>query len=759
MKKIGLFILAGLFSISAFSQIPILNSNPSISGKVIYLDFDGQVVSGTLWNSGNTINAVASTATATKIVSIWNRVSEDYRPFDVNVTTDSVRFKNANPTSRIRVVFTGTSSWYGSAGGVAYLGSFAWGGYPGTPCWVFENQLNYSTKSMAEAAAHEVGHTLSLYHQSTYNSSCAKTAEYNAGTGSGVVSWAPIMGVGYNRNVTIWHNGTNANGCTTYQFDHGSSNPGITGISYLSFLPDDIGNTFSNAKILNLNSTSLLDSGLITTPTDVDLYAFTICNSRYVSFNVKPWSLDTNATGYVGADLDVKIKLYNSSGTMIAADSTNSRLFGLLGQTLNPGTYYLGVDGGSSTLYSDYGSLGKYYLRVKSLNPPQLTNTIVLPNSVCLNQAVTFSAASNGTPGNWQWIISGPVNGTYTVPNPTFTFNTAGIYSISLLANNTSSASCEVTRTLNITPSPTLNISGTQTILCQPLNGVLAASGANSYTWMPGSFWSASLIVTPSLTTTYTLIGKTGSCFNSAVSTLTVGPVVNFSVSATSKTICLGNSSTISATGASAYTINPGNFNNSSIVVTPTFNTNYSITASNGTCIKTGYLLIKVEQPYSASVSASDIYVCPGQSLTLSGSGAATYTFNPGNITGPVAVVSPTATTNYTMLALSANLCPDDTSILITVIPCNMTGLSNTRHPLQVNIYPNPAHDNFTLINESGELHLIIFSIEGGKVYEKNIRQSNTETINTQKWARGLYFVSLESSDGQNRKLFKLALE
>lgn len=136
---------------------------------------------------------------AANITLIWKRISEDYRPFDVNITTDSVRFNNAAPNKRIRVIITPTSAWYGSAGGVAYVGSFAWGGTPGTPCWVFENQLGNNTKSIAEAAAHEVGHTLTLRHQSTYNSSCTKTNEYNPGLGTGVTSWAPIMGVGYSK--------------------------------------------------------------------------------------------------------------------------------------------------------------------------------------------------------------------------------------------------------------------------------------------------------------------------------------------------------------------------------------------------------------------------------------------------------------------------------------------------------------------------------------------------------------------------------
>src|SRR6185436_17714114 len=156
---------------------------------------------------------------------------------------------------------------------------------------------------------------LTLKHQSVYDASCVKTDEYHSGVGSGVTSWAPIMGVGYSKNVTIWHTGKNSTSCNTIQYDHGSNSPGITSPNYLTFLPDDVGDNFNSAKILNLNSVNLADSGLIGTPGDVDAYRFTICNSRYVSINVKPWALDTNnasqnATGFAGANLDVKLKLF-----------------------------------------------------------------------------------------------------------------------------------------------------------------------------------------------------------------------------------------------------------------------------------------------------------------------------------------------------------------------------------------------------------------------------------------------------------------
>src|SRR3954467_14464295 len=115
-----LLFLAFILSGSIFSQIPILNSNPQITNKVVYLDFDGQVVSATGWNSGNTILAQPSSFSAGDISIIFQRMREDYRPFDLNITTDSNRFNTAPPNKRMRVIITPTSAWYTTpAGGVA----------------------------------------------------------------------------------------------------------------------------------------------------------------------------------------------------------------------------------------------------------------------------------------------------------------------------------------------------------------------------------------------------------------------------------------------------------------------------------------------------------------------------------------------------------------------------------------------------------------------------------------------------------------
>ncbi|HYE53201.1 MAG TPA: hypothetical protein VD996_00105, partial [Chitinophagaceae bacterium] len=213
-------------NLHGYAQVPILNSNPS-APATIFLDFDGEYVTGTTWNWSGPIAADAPPLTTEAITEIFHRVAEDYRIFNINITTDSIVYKNAPQFQRTHVIITPSSGWYGNAGGVAFVGSFVWG--DDTPCWVFSNKLGNIPKYIAEAASHEAGHTLGLQHQSSYNATCGKTAEYSGGQGSGEIGWAPIMGVGYYKNLTTWHTGSNAQGCNVIQNDINIIASGING--------------------------------------------------------------------------------------------------------------------------------------------------------------------------------------------------------------------------------------------------------------------------------------------------------------------------------------------------------------------------------------------------------------------------------------------------------------------------------------------------------------------------------------------------
>jgi len=194
-------------SSNALARYPLsetfrLHSNPGAS-KVIYLDFDGHTTTGTNWNIsyGDPIVTPAydfdgnvssfSTAELQEIQDAWDLVSEDYRPFDVDVTTqdpgvEALRNTGAGDTAwGVRVVI-GENTWYGPAGGVAYVGSFDWDS--DTPAFVF----NVGFKGMAEAASHEAGHTVGLGHDGSTTLPPPNDVYY-PGHGSGPTGWAPLF--------------------------------------------------------------------------------------------------------------------------------------------------------------------------------------------------------------------------------------------------------------------------------------------------------------------------------------------------------------------------------------------------------------------------------------------------------------------------------------------------------------------------------------------------------------------------------------
>lgn len=354
--KTFLVPLALLFCISkATAQVPLYNSYPA-AAAVIYLDFDGHVVNGTNWNIDGPVYCGPSNLSGEQMAEIFNRVAEDYRPFNLNVTTDSAVYEAAPIDQRMRVVFTITSAWYGVAGGVAYTNSFSWAN--NTPCFVFTALHKYNIKNIAEAASHEAGHTLGLRHQAQYDSTCRKVSDYNSGTGSGVVGWAPIMGVGYYRNTTTWHHGPNPFGCNNEQDDLAIITGDRNGFGYR---PDeDTAADFATAPLLNTEGNALAGDGLIATNKDTDLFQIPMPASGPLRLDVSPYSIAENSEG---SNLDVQVQLYNKNRQLIGTYNPAEALGVRLDTTLPSGTYYIAVSGGVGPFASNYASLGAYVIR------------------------------------------------------------------------------------------------------------------------------------------------------------------------------------------------------------------------------------------------------------------------------------------------------------------------------------------------------------------------------------------------------------
>jgi hypothetical protein len=353
--KLVAVITAIILSPAAKAQVPSLSSYPSAQAT-IYLDFDGQTVTGTFWNSPAYQSIVALPASpalsSANITEIFNRVAEDYRPFNINVTTDSTVFLAAPSERRMRVIITSTSAWYGtSAGGAAFTNSFTWNN--NTPCFVFADLLFNSRKNIAEACSHEAGHTFGLFHQSAYTASCVKT-EYHPGNGLGEIGWAPIMGNSYSKNLSTWSNGTSSNGCTLLQDDMSVIANATNGFGYRT---DDHSGNASTATNVVVNSGAFTLNGLVNNITDKDIFKLVLTGASNIKLNAIPYNVGLNNAG---ANIDIQVNIVNATMDTVGKYNPSTALNVGVDTILSAGTYYFVVDGVGNANTTDYGSLGFY---------------------------------------------------------------------------------------------------------------------------------------------------------------------------------------------------------------------------------------------------------------------------------------------------------------------------------------------------------------------------------------------------------------
>ena len=347
-------------------QTFLLHSRPGAT-KVIYLDFDGHTTSGTSWNTSKTGGADFTTPAYSfqgdtssftntelqRIQNIWERVAEDFIPFDVDVTTqdpgvEALRKSGSGDTQwGIRVVIGGGwADWYGSsAGGVAYIGSFDWNS--DTPCYAFENNLSGGAeKTTAEAISHEAGHTLELSHDGTSSES------YYRGHGSGATGWAPIMGVGYDREFVQWSKGEYPDANQT-QDDLSR----ITTLNGFGYRPDDHGSTRAHGHTAHYHVHRRLQRRTHRAQHGRGLLLI-LDDRRNDQPRYRP-VLSQPEPRHSGDALQLLGNHPRDEQSRVGVDAN-------LSMTLGPGTYYVSVDGtgkpanGSDFGYSDYGSLGRY---------------------------------------------------------------------------------------------------------------------------------------------------------------------------------------------------------------------------------------------------------------------------------------------------------------------------------------------------------------------------------------------------------------
>ncbi len=443
-----------------FSKVaPDLQSLPG-SEFIIYIDFDGELVTNTSWHSSGTIDAQATNYSDEKITNIWRIMAEDFAPFNVNVTTNRALFDAAPNNQRIMCIFTPTKDAAPTAGGVAYLNSFSSSG--NEPCWVY----NSDTRSAGETGSHEVGHTLGLSHDGTKSGTT-----YYSGHGE----WSPIMGWSVNKTLGHWSIGE-YNDANQQQDDLAIMANDRNGFGYKQ---DDHGDVISEASELVTSSDGTVlaseNTNLISTRNDKDVFSI-IASAGEVSLNFEPNPHYPN--------LNIQARLLNATGEELAISSPTTNLSASISTTVESGTYFIEVDGVGegdlSTGYSDYSSLGVYSISgsytLGDNNQPPVSNF----EAIIECDQVTFKSTSINVVTSYSWDFGDGT--TSTEQNPTHTYTASGIYTISLTATNDHGSDTN-------TKSNFINIEiasipdAANAAVCGGEPATISLTGSNGYIW------------------------------------------------------------------------------------------------------------------------------------------------------------------------------------------------------------------------------------------------------------------------------------
>jgi len=447
----------------------VVNINPAIAfslhskpgaPRTVYLNFRGENVTGKAWNSttGRITHRMKpysedgsesfSQAELNTIAEVWKRIAEDYAPFNVDVTTQRPAAFGPNVGHILfspRIDRDGFAIYSSAVGGVAYVDVWGLSDFARyQPALVFPEGVP-GAKNLVEAASHELGHNLGLSHDGKGSLS------YYEGHGTGNVSWAPIMGVGYSANVSQWSKGEYP-GATQKQDD-------IAIITRkLLARPDDHGHTRTTATWLAMTnagvvtspspvtapgaSASTVNRGILSTRADVDMFAFRVSKAGSVTLGVYPvWRDSFVATARRSANLDIRATLLRDDGTpagvVVAQNNPVTDTFASIVANVTPGRYLLRIEGvGVGTLatgYSDYGSLGQYFIAGR------------LPVPLVRTLAVSTPVAARGTVAGGGSFADATTRTVTATPKPGFRFvrwtkggvqvSTARSYNFLLLAN------------------------------------------------------------------------------------------------------------------------------------------------------------------------------------------------------------------------------------------------------------------------------------------------------------------------------------
>ncbi len=248
------------------------------------------------------------------------------------------------------------------------------------------------------------------------------------------------------------------------------------------------------------------------------------------------------------------------------------------------GTYSVTVTNGN-------GCSGTASVNVtQSANP---TPTINGPTTICANSSAVLNAGAGYASYLWST----------TATTQSITITTGGTYSVTV----TNAGGCSGTASLTVTQSTSLTPSITgQTTICPGTSTTLdAGAGYAGYLWSTNAMTQT---ITANTAGTYSVtVSNAGGCTGTASIVVVVTAMLPITVVAQPQTICPGNPVTLTASGGNTYQWNTAPPSTGvSIVVNPTVNTTYIVTATYNGCTGSSAVTVNVNSYLGVSTTSTD---------------------------------------------------------------------------------------------------------------------------------------------------------
>jgi gliding motility-associated-like protein len=410
-------------------------------------------------------------------------------------------------------------------------------------------------------------------------------------------------------------------------------------------------------------------------------------SSYTYSWNTTPAQTGQTATGLAAGTYSVTVT--DNAGCTVTASATVSSSSGMTATATstasscgnNDGTATANPSGGTSPYtYSWSTSPAQTGQTATGLAPGNYSVTIT-DNAGCTATAsatVTNSGGLSATSSSTNASCNGFADGTATATPAggttpySYSWNTtpaqtgqtatglsAGNYTVTI----TDATNCTVTESVTITEPAPINVSITgNTSICPGNSTTLTASGGTTYVWNNGQTTS-SVTVSPTTDSTYAVTVTSGSC--SAADSVTVTMLSASAGMSGDSIICVGETTTLSAFGGSAYNWSTGD-TTSNISASPTADAVYAVTITTvcGPIVKS--VLVKVNASPTNVSAGNDTTIVLGNTVELSATGGTSYLWNTGNNNSNI-VVNPSENTMYWVTVTDSNGCFTVDTVLVIV--------------------------------------------------------------------------------------------